>query len=394
MIDLPLDTIIERIAEETSLTQDQVKEKINKKLEELSGLISEEGAAHIIANEHDVKLQDPDKPLTIDKLATGMRNLDIKGKVRQVIEVREFSNERRSGKVGNFLLQDETGITRVVLWNDQADQLNELKQGDVVRIQGAYVRENNGRTELHLGNDAKISVNPEGVTVDVDVTQSARPPAEVKKIADLSEEDRNAVIVATIVQVFDPHFFTVCPECNARVKEEEGKHTCPRHGEVEPTYNYVMNLYLDDSTDNVRCVLWREQIEGLLGKSREELLKMKDQGGAFEDAKTELLGIVVKARGRVKNNEAFGRLEFVAYELEKDVDPDAAQGESKESSKAATGQQQASQKKDAAGEEKTTVTATKDKDTGQKSVSVKKEETVETDDDELFSLEDIEDLDD
>ncbi|MBW2982981.1 DUF2240 family protein [Candidatus Woesearchaeota archaeon] len=386
MIDLPLDKIIERITEETDLTETQVREKISQKLEELSGLISEEGAAHIIANEHDVKLQDPDKPLTIDKLASGMRNLIIKGKARQVFEVREFSNERRSGKVGNFLLQDETGITRVVLWNDQADQLSDIKQGDVIRIQGAYVRENNGRTELHLGSDAKLQVNPEGVTVDVDVTQTSRPPAEIKKITELSEQDGNAVIVATIVQVFDPHFFAVCPECNARAKEEDGKHTCPRHGEVTPTYNYVMNLYLDDSTDNVRCVLWREQIETLLGKSRDELLKMKDEGGAFEDAKTDLLGIVVKARGKVKNNEAFGRLEFVAYELEKDVDPDAA--------KPAKGKEKPAKQEDKPVESKTTVTATTDEDTGKKSVSVKKEEKVEAEEDELFSLEDIEDLDD
>ena len=56
MINVPLSTIKEKILENTDLTEEQLSDKIKEKLDQLSGLISEEGAAHIIANELGVKL--------------------------------------------------------------------------------------------------------------------------------------------------------------------------------------------------------------------------------------------------------------------------------------------------------------------------------------------------
>lgn len=325
MMTLPLDQLKAKIQEKAGLSAEEVEEKIKSKLSELSGLISEEGAAHIIANELNVKAIAPDAPVTVDKIAAGMRNIELVGKARAVYEVREFSNERRSGKVGNFLIMDQTGTSRIVLWNDQADMIKELKVGDVVRMKGLYSRTNNGRVELHLGTDGTLEINPEGVEIDVDVENvaSARPDAQTKPIAELSGADQNVQVIATVVQVFDPKFFAACPECNSRVREENN-YTCKTHGQVTPTYNYVMNLYLDDSTDNVRCVLWKEQVNELLAKSEEEMQEYREQPGAFENIKTELLGMIIKARGRVNNNEAFGRLELVAYDIEKDVDPQGA----------------------------------------------------------------------
>ena len=56
MIKIPYDTIIEKIMEHSKLTLEEVNSKIKAKTEQLAGLISKEGAAHIIANELGVKL--------------------------------------------------------------------------------------------------------------------------------------------------------------------------------------------------------------------------------------------------------------------------------------------------------------------------------------------------
>ncbi|MBN1275131.1 hypothetical protein JXA12_02470 [Candidatus Woesearchaeota archaeon] len=393
MIDLPLPAIIDKIAEEKGLSEEAVKERIKKKLDELSGLISDEGAAHIIANELGVKLYEPGKPLSVDQLRPGMRNIEIVGKARQVYEIREFATERRSGKVANFLLTDQTGTTRVVLWNEQADKLHELKAGDVIKIKGGYARSNNDRVELHLGTEAKLYVNPEGVEVDVDIESSPRPAAMTKRIADLSSEDQNVTVVATVVQVFDPRFFAVCKECNSRVKEEDGGFVCPTHGAVQPAYNYVMNLYLDDGSDNIRCVLWREQVDQLLGETSEELAKYKDDPAAFEQHKTDLLGIILKVRGRVNQNETFGRLELVAYETTKDVDPEKELADLKAQADAPPAKE-----KKTVTEEREVVAEVEDGKV--KRFKEKEEVTAEAPEkkakgaDEVFTLDDIEDLDD
>ena len=56
MLKIPLENIIEKIKQNTSLSEADINAKIDDKLKQLSGLISKEGAAHIIANELGVKL--------------------------------------------------------------------------------------------------------------------------------------------------------------------------------------------------------------------------------------------------------------------------------------------------------------------------------------------------
>ena len=56
MINIPLSDIKEKIAKEKGISEQEINTKIKAKLDQLSGLISEEGAAHIIANELGVEL--------------------------------------------------------------------------------------------------------------------------------------------------------------------------------------------------------------------------------------------------------------------------------------------------------------------------------------------------
>jgi hypothetical protein len=324
MITQPVSLLIQHVATQANITPEEIQKRIKKKLSELSGLISEEGAIHIIANELGVKFDNAMQKLTISGIQAGMRGIEATGKIKQKYETREFNSAKGPGKVANFLLADQTGNMRVVLWNDHTEHMKTLTVGDTIRIKNAYARPNNDRVELHLGHDAKIEQNPAGVHIDVDISTSAAISGgfSTKKIADLALTDQNVGVIATIVQVFEPRFFTVCPECNMRAKEEAGVYTCASHGSVKPSYNYVMNLFLDDGTGNIRCVLWRAQVEQILGKNKEELIAMKDAPGAFEQYKSDLLGVIVKVRGKVQQNTNFGQQELVAYDLEKDAEPE------------------------------------------------------------------------
>ena len=138
----------------------------------------------------------------------------------------------------------------------------------------------------------------------------------------MTENDQNVEILGTIVQVFDLRFFTVCPECNKRVYEKESGFECGAHGKVTPSYSYVMNVFLDDGTDNMRVVFWKNQAERLLGKTEAEMLQFKDDGQKFEEVKNDLLGNIVKLVGRVSKNEMFDRLEFNAQLVFPEPDPE------------------------------------------------------------------------
>jgi len=322
MINIPLPQIKERISQKTGLSEDEVNQKIKSKLKQLPGLISEEGAAHIVANELGVKLFDIGEKLQIKNILSGMRNVDVVGKVLQKYELREFNKENTSGKVANFMIGDETGVVRVVLWNKQADLINQLQERDVVKIRGGYVRENNGKKEVHLSEISKLIINPPGVTVEVKPYAPAAAEGVRKQISDIKEDDANIEILATIVQVFDINFFEVCPQCSKRIRLKDEGFVCQTHGKVTPEYNYVLNLYLDDGSDNIRVVFWRQQIEELLNMDKPQIMSFKDDPSKFEPIKTELLGNIIKVSGRANKNQNFDRIELVANKVDKSPDPD------------------------------------------------------------------------
>ena len=318
MIKMPLNEIVAKIKEKSQLSEEDINKKIEDKLTQLSGLISKEGAAHIIANELGVNLfeQGVSGKLQIKNILEGMRDVETVGRVQQAFNVNEFQRKDGTpGKVGSLILGDETGTIRLTMWGDQADNVNKVSKGDIIKIQGGYVRENRGNKEIHLNDRSKFIVNPEGETV-------AEMKIERKGIKDLTDQDSDTEIAGTVVQVFDLRFFEVCPECKRRVREKEGSFVCSTHNAVNPIYSYVLTIFLDDGTDNIRTIFFGNQVENLLKKSREEVMSFREDVEKFSIVKNELLGEQIKVNGRVNKNEMFNRLEFVGNKVEQ-INPEA-----------------------------------------------------------------------
>jgi len=313
MFKIPLQDIINKIKEKTNLSEAEINSKINQKLDQLSGLISKEGAAHIIANELGVKVfEQTQGKLQIKNILAGMRSVETVGKIIRLFELREFKTEQRSGKVASLIIADETDSIRIVMWGDQAEKINKMKEGDILKILNGYVRENQGRKEVHLNDRASLAVNPPGIEINNAVQPGERPEAARKKIAELREGDENTEILGTIVQVFEPKFFEVDPGSGRRTRaNEEGKFFNDKGQEIQPDYSYVMNVVLDDGTETIRCAFFRNQVDRLLSKTQKDMLEYKDNIAAFEPIKTDLLGQQVKLIGRINRNEMFDRMEFI-----------------------------------------------------------------------------------
>ena len=320
MIKIPYEEIILKINESTKMTVSEIEERVEKKLKQLSGLISKEGAAHIVANELGVKIFEPlSGKLQIKNILTGMRDVETVGKVLQVYELKEFSNDTRSGKVASIMVGDETGTIRVVMWGAQADNAANIGNGNVVKIMGGYVRENNGRKEIHLNERSQLIINPTGETVkDVAETRLGNR----KEIRELKENDNDVELLGTIVQTFDIKFYEICPRCGKRAKQSVDLYVCNEHGNVIPAYAYVLNAVLDDGTETIRCVFFRNQLERLLNLNQEQLLKFRNEPADFEAVRNNLLGTIVKLNGRTNNNSLFNRLEFVVQQVDPNPNPE------------------------------------------------------------------------
>ena len=319
MMKIPYEEIILKINEKTKMTTTEIEDRIDKKLKQLSGLISKEGAAHIVANELGVKIFEPlSGKLQIKNILSGMRDVETTGKVLQVSDTREFMKGDAISKVASMLIGDETGTIRVVMWGSQADNAANLGLNDVVKIIGGYIRENNGRKEIHLNERSQLLINPKGEIVEVMQTISGNR----KSIKELNENDNEIELFGTIVQVFDIKFYEICPRCGKRAKQGNDLFECIEHGNVIPAYAYVLNAVLDDGTETVRCVFFRNQLERLLNLNQEQILKFKNEPAEFEAVKNNLLGTIVKLNGRTNKNSLFNRLEFIAQYVDINPNPE------------------------------------------------------------------------
>lgn len=313
MYNLTYEQITNTILSNSNLTKEELENKINLKLKELSDLISREGAAHIIANELGIKLITVPSSLKIENVLPGMRLVTLTAKVINIYETREFTKNEKKSRVSSMLIGDETGTTRLVIWDDVIiKSLEQLKEDDIIKIKGAYCKENNGFKEVHLGNNSQLLINPEGEFVG---NVLVRQQLTRKKISELTEND-NVELLGTVVQLFEPRFYDVCPECNKSIKLVDGNFRCEKHNIVTPKHAPLINFFFDDSSANIRVVVFRDQALRLVEKTEEELRQIKESPQKFDILKSEVLGKQLLIKGRVTRNDMFNRLEFVANNIQ------------------------------------------------------------------------------
>ena len=285
--------ILEKIANASGVEKEEIERKVEAKRAKLSGLISKEGAAQVIAVELGISFDN--EKLKINELLPGMKKVNVTGKVINLFPIRTFNRDGKENKVANFVIADETSNVKVVLWDTNHIDLIEkgkIIEGSVVEIANASAREN----EIHLGSFSELKLSDE-VLEDVKTEKILRE----KNIFECKQGD-NVFIRAFIVQMFEPRFFEVCPEC--RKKVVDGK--CAIHGSIVPEKRALINLVIDDGTETIRIVLFHDSISQL-GFSLE-----KDFGIQKED----LLGKEMIFSGNIRINKFFNNQEFIVDGVE------------------------------------------------------------------------------
>ena len=295
--------LIEFISESSGVSVEEIEKKIEAKQAKLSGLISKEGAAQVIAAELNVNFDK--QVIKIGHIVPGMRKLNLIGKVIELAPVREYNKNGRSGRIGSFVLADDTSNIRTVLWDESHIDL--ISKGDigkdiVVEISNASVR--NG--EIHLGSFSEIKVSDREIGNVV-----VEKPVVRKDIANFNVSD-NISVRAFIVQMFEPKFFEVCPDCRKKVSE---LNECNEHGKVVPEKRALLSFVLDDGSDSVRATIFSEDLERIFKK--EEL----ENSELFAVKKKDFLGKEVRVTGLVKRNQMFDSNDFVVKSIE-DIDLD------------------------------------------------------------------------
>jgi ssDNA-binding replication factor A large subunit len=290
--------LVDRIARSSKLSVEEIERKVEAKRAKLSGFVSKEGAAQIVAAELGLNLDK--ERLKISELVHGMRRANVIGKIFKIFPVRAYSKNGKEGKVANLMIADESSNTKVVLWDTNHIALIEngsIKEGDVIEISNGSVRER----ELHLASFSDIKKSTE--SIENIVTEKAYNSKKLKDI----RAGEGIKTRALIVQCFEPRYFEVCPECGKRVLDEE----CKIHGKVLPKKRALLNLVLDDGSESIRCVLFGENILKL-GLSEEEVFSLEK----FAEKRDSILGEEKMFIGNIRINALYNTPEFNIEDVE------------------------------------------------------------------------------
>ena len=251
----------------------------------------------VVVNPSDVSVPEliPERK-KITELSRHDVHVEVVCRVVRIFEPREFLRSDGSrGLVLDVAVADETGTAKLVLWDE--DTQIEFTQGDTLLISGAYIRETDYGLEIHRGRGGSVTVNPEGVTCQVDIEEALAKlggAAQRKFIAEVQEGE--------LVEVRG---------CLVDLKE-------PRRYETQEKQGVVVNGTLDDGTGNIRVAFYNGLAEKLLGISAEDLIEMRED--EYKEVRRSVLGRELVVTGRVRRNEFLRELEISAREF-RDADP-------------------------------------------------------------------------
>ncbi len=162
---MTLEEIVERILSSNSnLKRKEVLEMIEKKKSGAGDFLTDETAARLVASELGVESRK--KPLRLEikiqDLVSGLNDVTVDGKVVAVYPPKTFNRrDWTKGKLASFLVSDESGALRVVLWDDKVElvESGKIQREQTVRVSHGYVRVGwDGNLELHVGKRGSVDV--------------------------------------------------------------------------------------------------------------------------------------------------------------------------------------------------------------------------------------------
>ena len=197
-----------------------------------------------------VEPEQPVSPWTkVADLRAGMRGVNVAARVGLIGGVREFKRRDGSvGKVASVLLEDDSGSIRLNLWGDDVEFLKEMRVGDVVAVENGYTRTGLGAVGLNVGQNGRLTINPD----DVEVSVPDRGQRLIE-IQELKEGQTNISVRGRLLEA-------------PQVREVETARGPAR----------VASFRLDDGTGEARVSVWRNLIEEVEGLTPGTLIRVEN----------------------------------------------------------------------------------------------------------------------
>ncbi|HLE47166.1 MAG TPA: hypothetical protein VI818_02625 [Candidatus Thermoplasmatota archaeon] len=241
-------------------------------------------------------MERPDGPLRVSDLRPGDAGIEVAARILNV-SAKPVTVQGQTKTVYSGTLGDGTGKVAFNAWHDFG-----LKEGEVVRVKGAYVKAFRGTAQLtfdersaveRLAQDAMPSlheIDHQG-PVPLSVLYQGAGQADVTVEATLLEVRPGSGLVKR------------CTDCKRVLRNG----VCGVHGKVEGKLDLRVKAILDDGTAAVNAIFGRELTEQMLGKTMAEWEALAKENMSTDvveaEAKARLTARVYRVRGAVLVDE-------------------------------------------------------------------------------------------
>ena len=157
---------MEEVRKRNDITIEEFIERVRGKIREMGGLLTEEGAALLVAKELGIEAVKPvlrTARVKIEDLVEGLSKVKIVCRVIDVDPPLVFKREDRELKLAKIKVADDSGVISVTLWPPHVRLVEDLQLelGDVIGIENARSTRFRRRLELSLGEKGAIIANPQ-----------------------------------------------------------------------------------------------------------------------------------------------------------------------------------------------------------------------------------------
>ena len=264
------------LSKRRELSQEQILALIEEKKQEGRGLLSDEGAARLVAEELLIQTRGSDLGrMQVKDLVSGLNDVTISGRVLMTWPPQQFQRrDGTPGRVMRIVLADKSDRVRCAIWDRHVDVLSRAGnlQGRVLRIGHAYTRQGlAGDTEIHAGDRSSIQIDPEDM-----------PKSDLPEFGDLftplGKLTAGASQVNTIgVVQSEPRYYTFTKE------ERTGS---------------VLRTMVADESGSIPLVAWNERAEELREVKNGDIVQMLN--GRVRLDKNARLELHVESRSQIQ----------------------------------------------------------------------------------------------
>ena len=242
-------SLVEKIVAESGKPKAEILEKIAIKKDKFAGLLTESGAALMVAKELGLEIEKNRERTKITDLEDGMGNVDLTVRAMHIFSPREFEKNGKNGRLCNLIVADDSGEIRLTLWHDDVKKMQEqgIEKGSVLELKNCYVTSFKEKPQLNLSYQGSFRANP-----DLKDGFLPKPENKVYTLEQLEPGLNDVNLVARVLRVF--------PSKEFKKENAEGK---------------VINFMIADKTNTIRASAWNDMVAEIEKLSENDLIKIE-----------------------------------------------------------------------------------------------------------------------